>query len=382
MVSFSLIIFSCKRQTLPADYYGVKLDSFQKSYGGAGDEVINSIIQTSDGNYSFTGTTTTLTNGAQDVYLGQTDQNGELLWSKALGGASSDGGCDIIETSDHNLLIAGYSKSYNAQNFYEVFLLKVDFQGNIIWQKTISDGSSAYKIMLANTNDGYLITGGATGLFSATGRTVYFAKIGFDGSLIWSKQYSGSNGEIGKSMCYDKAGNVMVIASPSIEYIDNDLYMLKLKPNGDSIWTKNFVGNGYEVAGNILPIGNNLYVNSSSGLMTNPLGVLNLNTLDTSGNIIMQKSYQSIYPYAGYWIAQSTDNNLLITGARSDSTTISTAYLMKTDYMGNTLWNKSYTDSNSLVSNRVIETSDAYLLAGYKQYNSGSLDALIIKVKK
>ena len=381
-VFLSLVIVSCKRQTLPVDFYGVKLDSFQKSYGGSGDEVINSIIQSSDGNYSFTGTTTTLTNGSQDVYVGQTDANGALLWSKAIGGASSDGGCDIIETPDHNLLIAGYSKSYNTQNFYEVFLLKVDFQGNIIWQKTISDGSSAYKIMMANTNDGYLITGGATGLFSATGRTVYFAKIGFDGSLIWSKQYSGGNGEIGKSMCYDNAGNIMLIGSPSIEYIDNDLFILKLKPNGDSVWTKNFAGNGYEVAGNILSIGNNYYINSSSGLMANPLGIIYWNKSDTLGNIVSQNSLQSNYPYAGYWITPSADNNILITGAKSDSTGINAAFLMKSDYSGNIIWNKNYTDSSSLIPNRVIETSDAYILAGYKQYITGSLDALIIKVKK
>ena len=317
-----------------------------------------------------------------DVYVGQTDQNGELLWSLAIGGASTDGGCDIIETPDHNLLITGYSRSYNAQNFYEVFLLKIDFQGNILWQKTISDGSSALKIIPANTNDGYLITGGAAGLFSAIGRFVYIAKISYDGNLIWSNKYSNGNDEIGKSLCYDNAGNIMVVGSPATEYIDNDIYLLKFNPNGDSIWTKSFVGNGYEVAGNILPAGNNFIMNTSSGMMTNPLGILNLSNIDTSGKIIAQKSFQSNYSFAGYWAIKSMDNNLLVTGAQSDSTGISKAYLMKTDYSGNTIWSKKFTDSATLVANKVLETNDSYLLAGYKQFNTGSMNALIIKVKK
>jgi len=381
-ICFGIIFCSCKRQTLPVDYYGLRLTSFKMNYGGAGDEVINSIIQSSDGNYSFTGTTTTLTNGGQDMYIGQTDQNGALLWSKAIGGASSDGGCDLIETPDHNLLFVGYSKSYNATNFYQVFLVKTDFQGNVIWQQTLADGSSAYKIIPSKNKDGYILTGGATGLFSLTGRSVYIAKIGYDGSLIWSNSYSNGNDEIGKSICYDNAGNLMILASPQIENNSNDEYLLKLSDKGDSIWTKTFANNGYEEAGSIISTANNLYMVGSSGNMTNPLGITSFNKMDTSGNIIMPYIFQSSFPYSGNCLIQCSDKNFLIAGAKADSSNISADYLMKLDNNGNQLWTKSFRDSLNYSASIVVETNDSYLIGGSVTNTTGSLDGIIIKVKK
>ena len=381
-ISFIFILVSCKRQTLPVDFYGVKLDSFKSIYGGSGNEIISSIIVSSDGNYSFTGTTTTLSNGGQDVYLGQTDQNGNLLWTKAIGGASSDGGSDIIETPDHNLLIAGYSKSFNAQNFYQIYLVKTDFQGNIIWQKTIGDGGSALKIMPSNTNDGYIITGGSAGLFTLLGTKVYVAKIGFDGTLVWSNSYSTGNEEIGKSICYDNSGNILILSSPEFESSSNDEYLLKLNSIGDSIWTKTFTANGYEDAGSIISNGNNTFMLGSSGTMTNPLGIVSFNKLDNSGNIIAPYTFQSNFPYSGNSLIQTSDNNFLITGAKSDSTGISSEYLTKLNSNGVPLWSKSFGDSLSYSPNIVIETTDSYLMGGAVTYPSGSTDAVIVKVKK
>jgi len=382
IIGFLIAIVSCKRETLPTNFYGTNIDSFKTNFGGSGDEVINSIIQSSDGNYSFTGTTTTLTNGGQDVYVGQTDKNGTLLWSKAIGGASADGGCDIIETPDHNLLIAGYTKSFNAQNFYEVYLIETDFQGNVLWQKNISDGSSAYKISLSTANDGYIITGGALGLFSLTGREIYIAKLNFTGDLIWSKKYTNSNDEIGKSFCYDNAGNMIFMGSPQIESASNDQYIVKTDSTGDSLWTTSFAGNGFEDAGNIINAGNNFIMCSSSGTMTNPLGVVNLNKIDANGHVITAFNFQSNYPYAGTFIINTSDNNLLLTGSKSDSTGLSSCYIMKLDNTGKSLWVKTYGDSTSYTSNKVIETSDSYVLAGSVADNTGSLNAMIIKVKK
>ena len=381
-IGFLIVMVSCKRETLPTNFYGTNIDSFKTSFGGSGDEVINSIIQSSDGNYSFAGNTTTLTNGSQDVYVGQTDKNGTLLWSKAIGGASADGGCDIIETPDHNLLIAGYTKSFNAQNFYEVFLIETDFQGNILWQKHINDGSSAYKISLTSAGDGYIITGGALGLFSLTGREVYIAKISLTGDLIWSKKYSNSNDEIGKSFCYDNSGNMLFLGSPQIETASNDQYLVKTDSTGDSLWTTSFVGNGFEDAGNIINAGNNFIMCSSSGTMTNPLGIVNLNKIDGNGNVITAFNFQNNFPYAGTYIINTSDNNLLLTGSKSDSTGLSSCYLMKLDNTGKSLWVKTYGDSTSYTSNKVIETSDSYIMAGSVADNTGSLNAMIIKVKK
>src|SRR6185436_21146638 len=72
--------------------------TFQKTYGGAGEDYSNSVQQTIDGGYIIIGVTKSYGAGDADVYLLKTDTVGTPIWTKTFGGISTDRGVSIQQT--------------------------------------------------------------------------------------------------------------------------------------------------------------------------------------------------------------------------------------------------------------------------------------------
>ena len=383
--SIILIITSCKREHLPAAYSTPPvLDSFEKTFINKGNEEIFSVINSPEGNYIFTGTSTSYSSGGKDVFVGETDPSGNIIWSKTIGGAAEDGGRDIILTADNNLMIAGYSRSFNINSNYEAYLIKTTRTGTVLWQKTYDVASSFTKIEISNTSNGILAVGGAYGFTNNLGRTFFISNINDTGTMVWSKNYFGLNqNEMANNFCYDNSGNMMVIGSAQDIYQNNDLYVLKLNANGDTLWGKSISGNGYEQCSNIVNLGNNNFIIcSSSGTITDPLGITTITQSDANGNLSLLKNFQSQNAYSGDWIIKTSDNHLLLTGSQTDSIGNTPCYLTKMDYSGNLTWTKTYGNALNYTVHHVLETSDSYIIAGAQNVSADTTRALMIKVKK
>ncbi|MFM7725803.1 MAG: hypothetical protein ACKO7B_03815, partial [Flavobacteriales bacterium] len=71
--------------------------------------------------------------GQTDILLIKTDGNGDVEWTKLLGGTKKDGGKTVEVTADGGLLVGGISRSFGLSepNFY---MAKLDRQNNLEWQ--------------------------------------------------------------------------------------------------------------------------------------------------------------------------------------------------------------------------------------------------------
>jgi hypothetical protein len=102
-----------------------------------------SLIQTSDGGYAIAGFTSSFGAGDYDVYVVKLDAHGNLQWTKTIGGKEDDKGHSLIQTFDGGYAIAGYTTSFGAEYyeevcvFYDVYIVKLDANGNLQWTKTI-----------------------------------------------------------------------------------------------------------------------------------------------------------------------------------------------------------------------------------------------------
>jgi hypothetical protein len=96
----------------------------------------SSLIQTSDGGYAIAGYTYSFGAGKADVYVVKLDANGNLQWTKTIGGPKDDWGNSLIQTSDGGYAIAGYTTSFGAGKM-DVYVVKLDANGNLQWTKTI-----------------------------------------------------------------------------------------------------------------------------------------------------------------------------------------------------------------------------------------------------
>jgi len=97
---------------------------------------------------------------ASDVYLLKMNADGDSLWSKTFGGSSYDEAEQLIFTSDGNYLILGYSFSFG--NNGQFYLIKIDTAGNLIWERNYGGIGFDRGRTLVETTDGDFVLAGWT----------------------------------------------------------------------------------------------------------------------------------------------------------------------------------------------------------------------------
>ena len=112
----------------------IKFDSYGSivwamTFGGAGINYGNSLIQTGDGELAIAGCTSSFGAGGLDVSVLKLNQDGSPVWARTFGGTDTDWSCSINQTTDGAYVIAGYTRSFGAGG-NDILVLKIDSSGN------------------------------------------------------------------------------------------------------------------------------------------------------------------------------------------------------------------------------------------------------------
>lgn len=150
----------------------------------AGDELSDDLCFTSDGNVVFIGSTSSYGAGNMDAYVIKTDTAGNILWSKTYGGSNHDFGHSVKETPDGGLIIFGHTESFGVGD-WDVFAIKTDSFGDTIWCKTYGTTArdEGHEITVSG-NDGFAFT-----MTDVSTNEVYLVKIDGSGNVVWGKNY-------------------------------------------------------------------------------------------------------------------------------------------------------------------------------------------------
>ena len=94
----------------------------------------------------------------------------------------------------------------------------------------------------------------------------------------------------------------------------------------------------------------------------------------------LSKSNQSPSSYIANAVQQTTDGGYIITGAFAinDSANYS-AYLVKTNEAGDTLWTKTYSGVNQNEGLSVQQTDEGYIMSGYASDTLNNLSLYVVK---
>jgi hypothetical protein len=219
---------------------------FCKAIGGKNDDGGLSLIRTSDGGYAIAGATTSFGAGILDVYLVRLDANGNLQWTTTIGGPETEEGFSLIQTSDGGYAIAGYTFSFGAGE-RDIYVVKLDANGNLQWTKTIGGKKEEVGFSLIQTSDGGYAIAGATNSFGAGNGDVYVVKLDANGNLQWTKTIGGKKEDVGFSLIQTSDGGYAIAgATGSFGAGEADVYVIKLDANGNLQWTKTIGGPGKE----------------------------------------------------------------------------------------------------------------------------------------
>ncbi|MEP7170252.1 MAG: T9SS C-terminal target domain-containing protein, partial [Bacteroidota bacterium] len=161
------------------DSWVLKLDSlgnleWQKSYGGSSTEAMQSVVQTNDGGYIATGYTwsndgnVTANFGNADYWTIKLDSSGNLQWQKSFGGSSSELALAVLQSTDGNYEIGGWSESNNGNvtgnhGTEDYWVIKLDSSSNIQWEKSLGGSNADVFFSMQHTQThGFIIAGYTT----------------------------------------------------------------------------------------------------------------------------------------------------------------------------------------------------------------------------
>ncbi|MFC1731129.1 SBBP repeat-containing protein [candidate division KSB1 bacterium] len=419
-----------------------------KSVGGSSTEISKCItVNTSGFIYttgSFNGTVdfdpgaatfNLVSSGGEDVFVQKLDANGNFIWARSMGGTSNEIGRSITTDASGFIYIAGYFEgtadfdpsvaifNLTSNGVDDVFILKLDDLGNLIWAKSIGGVSSDRSFSITCDIMGNIYATGrfintvdfdpGTATFNLTssgGEDVFILKLNGSGNFVWAKSIEGSFNNEGRSITTDDSGNVYLSGnfegtadfdpgSSTFNLTSNglwDIFLTKLDNLGNFIWARSFGGTGRDGL-NLITIdpSGNIYATGKfqSSVDFNPgAATFNLTSngdydifiqkLDANGDFIWAKSIGGPNYDQGESIITDTSGNIYVTGYYQEtadfdpgSSTFNLSsngaedvFILKLDDLGNLIWAKSIGgplfDAGNSITN---DTHGNLFLSGYFQ---------------
>jgi gliding motility-associated-like protein len=330
-------------------------------------------------------------------------------WSKHFGGAKGEQANEVKQTLDSGYVVAGFSRSSNqdlTQNAgnADYWVLKLDKNGNKLWQKNFGGSGDDFATAIVQTADGgYFVVGGST---STNGQVmgnhgeedVWLLRLDANGGLVWAKTYGGSQNERAEALTLTSDGGVAIAGyaeSSDFDVADNnggfDYWILKVDANGLLQFEKNFGGSladwGFDVRqtpdGGYLLSGSTF---SSDGDVAANQGFYDywLTKLDGAGNLVWQRNFGGAGEERAYAMDLTSDNGVVVAGASISSGGDVGGNNGSYDYWaikmeltnGDLIWSSHYGGSQEDRAFSIEETEDkGFVIAGFVTSSNGDVTA-------
>ena len=354
--------------------------TFQKTIGGANFDRGYSVQQTSDGGYIITGSYSAPFAVFSDVYLVKTDSLGNLLWTKSFGGLSNDVGRFVQQTFDGGYIIVGTTYSFGAGN-EDIYLIRTDANGNSLWTKTFggSNGDEGFFVQ-QTTDSGYIFTG-RTYSFPPGYSDVYLVKTDENGDTLWTKTFGGAHNDEGYCVRQIPGGYIIGGTTMSFGAGSYDILLIKTDIIGNPLWANTYGGTAYDGCSSAEQTSDGGFIITGKEFSFGA-GVANAYLLktDTNGNQLWAKTFGGTDEDGGLDVHETTDGGFIIFGFTSSFNSSSgDIYLIKTDLNGDTIWTKTCGGVDYESVARGQQTADGgYIITG-ESSGFGAPDVYLIK---
>ncbi|PZX92029.1 T9SS C-terminal target domain-containing protein [Flavobacterium aquariorum] len=445
---------------------------WEKSYGGLHADYLFDAQATAD--YGFilagsslsdkTGNKSENNHGDLDYWVWKMNEKGDLDWQKSLGGSGFDLLQSIKNTKDGGFILAGTSnspqtpkgaignKKENCKGITDFWVIKLNAKGEEQWQKTIGGSGQDELLCAFQTSDGGYMLGGSSNstlnpktditekgtidvkpdltakIEKCRGNMDYWiVKLDNTGAVQWQKTYGGEYADVLRSMEQTVDGGYILggysNSSRSGDKTEEnngigDYWILKIDNLGTIEWQKAYGGNGDNQLYVIHQTTDGGYIAGGNSNSTTQLsfkgGTVSNGTdywvlkMDEKGDVVWSKTYNFgkvdiltsmienedhtflIGGYAQSESDQGTKGGLQLLKVSGDKEGINDYIALKISDTGEELWKKTVGSKGEDILRKLIETRDGgYLLAGTsnskssKDKNStiGGNDFWVVKLK-
>lgn len=364
------------------------------TWGGANSDSTSATSRDLNGNLYVAGSTSSFGAGGQDALVLKYDPNGNLLWAKTWGGSADDYANGIAVDPNGDVYVTGGTSSFGA-GWYDLFLLKFDPSGNLLWSETWGGSSydEGHDISFDSSGNVFVAAEAYSYNPSGTGSSsAVILKFSPDGTLLWSRAWGaqipgGPTYDGGYSLAVDGNGNIFLSGITwdyNVSPNHDSIFVVKFDSSGNFLWNRNWAGTSEDeawgtktvradFAGNVYIAGRTASQCNSTNFNTCDFDVLVLK-LDPNGNFVWSKTWKAS---TGYDTATSFDfdpsGNLVVTGTKDEFGTTAAPILLRIDPNGNLLSSLAWSGGPGALGSAVtVDPSGDVFVGGGAPNNMGS----------
>jgi PKD repeat protein len=432
--STQLLSFGSTSATVP-------IKVWDKTLGGNGEDSDNKIINTTDGGFLIVGSSKSGVSGDKsqagrggvDYWIVKTDGSGKKLWDRTFGGSADDIPQDAVNTQDGGYLIVGHSssnqsvdKSENSKGAFDYWAIRLDANGNKVWDKTIGGGSFEMDpSVVAAADGGFVIAGWSESNISGDktensrgDHDYWIVKLNSSGTKVWDRTFGGSVSDNARAIINTPDGGFLVAGSSNSPLSGDksessrglaDYWILKLNASGAKLWDKTFGGDEFDYAMclvNTSDGGTVIAGHTASGISGNKTenrrGSIDfwMIKITANGSLIWDKTIGASAVEEARAIVSTSDGGVVVVGSSEssntgDKTEVNKNYydywVVKLNSSGSKVWDKALGGNGFDKATSAVSTSDGGLVISGSSFTGvsedkseptrGDSDYWIIKIK-
>jgi hypothetical protein len=358
---------------------------WHRAFGDTLNDGAFSVIETHDGYYVTAGQMQVYNPDSAkiflDIYVLKLDAAGDTIWARRYGRDRIDGSRSVIEASDGNYVVTGYTDS-GSPGDYDIYVIKIDPDGDLVWEHTIGGSrGDEESFCVREAPDGSYRIVGTTDQYDS--KDVLLAGIASDGTWIWEYPYNIPGHQTAHELAFTPEGYLIIVGSYSGATVD--VYVMKTESGGDTLWTRTYNFGPLDYGMSVKPVSYHSYIVAGySQAVIAPFYNAFLLHLQTDGDVNWSRFYGGAGHDNGYCVQVMADGGFLLTGeTKSFGAGGSDVWLVRTDAAGDTLWTKTYGGINNDTGQEVEATSDGGFIIGgsTNSFGNGLIDLYLVKTE-
>lgn len=186
--------------------------NWQRTIGGSSQDVALSISPTMDSCFVVCGYTSSndgdmeINYGEEDCIVYKINSSGDVLWYSIIGGTHSERANSIIQTFDGGYIFTGKSNSIDGEfvdhigtsEYYDLIVVKLNSLGEVLWVKNLGNVYNDYGTEITMTSDSNYLVVGASEILPFQ-EDYLVAKISNTSEVLWINSYGGSGWDVAQT---------------------------------------------------------------------------------------------------------------------------------------------------------------------------------------
>jgi hypothetical protein len=270
----------------------------------------------------------------------------DTLWTCRIPFTASVDVYAATELADGGFAVTG---TCNPQGNYDIFVARVTQNGNVVWARKI--GSSGWNEQgwgIVETPTGGLVVAGG-GSSGTLGDAVMLYGLSAQGDSLWQRIFPGS----GLTRCHGASslpdGNFALIGYKlGADGTHSDLWLLKCRPTGDTLWTRTLGGAGTDIGTRVAPCADGSLVLAGYSSSWGQGGYDFWLTLADSGGAEIRRGTAGTAQTERCWGSAAAEWGFFLSGYTTNGAN-NDGYLAKMDAQGNRVWSLPYRSDSTVV---------------------------------